>query len=65
VISDKERLDFLEERSRLVRLGISFGWDGRGSGTYKYIEHLSIVGENGENIRDVIDQAIMQQRWRK
>ncbi len=61
-ITDKNRLDFIEERIRHSRNGVKFDWDG--SGLYRYFEHHKRGGEDS-TVRGAIDKAIKENKWSK
>lgn len=64
VITDIDRINFIEERARLSRayVYVAFNWAGRGN--YVYIENQDKKSEGG-TIRQAIDQAIEKHRSRK
>lgn len=61
MITDKDRLDFIEERARLSRTGVVFVWKGGDVG-YKYTEHRHI-GYECINVREAIDAEIANRKW--
>lgn len=62
MITDKDRIDFLEATARLSKTGVSFDWSGEKEYTgYRFLSRHHISEPRG-NIRDAIDTAINEKR---
>lgn len=64
ILTDIDRLNFLEETARLSRTGISFDWHNNGSENgYRFI-HRHYTGTVHNSIRKAIDTTINEKGWK-
>lgn len=64
IITDIDRLNFLEETARLSRTGVSFDWDGTAATSgYRFMSRHNI-GQPQVSIRKCIDTAINERGWK-
>lgn len=65
MITDSERLNFLEQTARLSRTGVFFEWVAAFEGTgYRLMRH-NHLGEPKRTIREAIDVAINERKLTK
>lgn len=59
MITDKDRLDFIEKLAKFSRTGVSFDWDGKGH--YRMMV-VHFIGPEKDNVREAIDTAINERK---